>query len=119
MIKVLFLAGVVGLGVQAAAPSSPLTALRVAFSDFGTGASGAPQKKALELVGQAITSRTVGLYVVERNDHHGESTFCLERNIFQGHASDIGPLHAELTKLKAKPGEQFSLTLTAVGSCED
>jgi hypothetical protein len=100
-------------------------AIRVAFSDFGTGAASAPQKKALALVGKAVTDRIVGFYEVDNNGEHGESTFCVGINVFvttnppTGSYTDLQSLYNELAKLTPKKGEMYALALTKLNSCED
>ncbi|MBY0370763.1 hypothetical protein K2X33_08755 [bacterium] len=103
----------------AAPAKGPLRGFRAAFSDFGTGASGAPQRTALELIAKGITDRSVGFYIVEQNGHHGESTVCVEGNALPGGFRGADALYSELEKLKPAAGQQYSLTLTKVDSCED
>jgi hypothetical protein len=104
------------MGLKAA---EEVTAIKVSFSDFGTGASGKPQKIALDIVAEGIKTRIVGNYNVYSNGHHGESTFCVGSNTFMtGKKTDLAKIYGELEKLKPQPKEKYTLKVEKIKACE-
>lgn len=119
MNKFLFSLLVVSLLPVGLKAAEEVTAIKVSFSDFGTGATGKPQGIALGIVAEGVKTRVIGSYNVYSNGHHGESTFCVGANTFMtGKKTDLSKIYGELEKLKPQPKDKYSLKVEKIKACE-
>jgi hypothetical protein len=119
MKKLLFSLLVLNLLPMSLKANEEVTAIKVSFSDFGTGATGKPQGVALDIVAAGVKARVIGSYHVYSNGHHGESSFCVGSNAFAtGKKTDLSKIYGELEKLKPQPKEKYNLKVEKIKACE-